>query len=289
MQRDERFSDLSANFWANVKLLSQHIGYTERSKKSRSSQIKIPSINEIEKAYVELRLDRNALTAMENEKSLLDQLVLYFTFRADVLNNSVSSSLMNKEEANVKFQELFKDYKELKLDCPLPLNKQKGEKSGYALLTCMVNILIAKELKSLNCNYDPHSLSYFMKDSFLVRTLSRRIDGAFPDIINPISVWEIKEYYNTTTFGSRIADAIYETIMDGMELKELYEKTSIKVNHILIVDAYNTWWQMGKSYLCRMIDMLNMGLVSEIIFGKEILTRIPALAKEWAATVDSRK
>ncbi|MBK8394986.1 MAG: hypothetical protein IPL26_07025 [Leptospiraceae bacterium] len=54
---------------------------------------------------------------------------------------------MNKEEADAKFQELLKDHIKLKLNCPLPENKQKNEKSGYALLTCMVNILIAKELK----------------------------------------------------------------------------------------------------------------------------------------------
>ncbi|MBK8394987.1 MAG: hypothetical protein IPL26_07030 [Leptospiraceae bacterium] len=62
---------------------------------------------------------------------------------------------------------------------------------------------------------------------------------------------------------------VYETIMDGMELNEPYDKTSIRVNHLLIVDAYDTWWIKKKSYLCRMIDMLNMGLVSEVIFEKK--------------------
>ena len=286
MKANDLFLNSNPDFWANVKLLSQHIGYTQRGK---NSLIKIPSSSDIKNAYKELSLDELALTSKKDNKILIDQLLKYFEYRANVLNETVSKNLMNKEEADAKFQELLKDHIKLKLNCPLPENKQKNEKSGYALLTCMVNILIAKELKKLNCNYDPHSLSYFTKDSYLVRTLSRRIDGAFPDIINPISLWEIKEYYNTTTFCSRIADGVYETIMDGMELNELYDKTSIRVNHLLIVDAYDTWWIKGKSYLCRIIDMLNMGLVSEVIFGKEIFSRLPILAKEWTFLYNKSK
>lgn len=286
MKANKIFLNSSPDFWANVKLLSQHIGYTQRGK---NSLIKIPTSIEIKNAYKELSLDELALTSEKDNKILIDLLLNYFEYRANSLNNIVSNNLMNKEEATSKFKELLKEHKNLKLNCPLPENKQKNEKSGYALLTCMVNILIAKELKKLNCNYDPHSLSYFIKDSYLVRTLSRRIDGAFPDIINPISLWEIKEYYNTTTFGSRIADGVYETIMDGMELNELYDKTNIKVDHLLIVDAYDTWWLKGKSYLCRMIDMLNMGLVSEVIFGKEIFSRLPILVKEWIKVYENSK
>lgn len=53
-----------------------------------------------------------------------------------------------------------------------------------------------------------------------VRTLARRVDGAFPSVINPVAIWEVKEYYHTTTFGSRVADGVYETLLDGMELED---------------------------------------------------------------------
>lgn len=49
-------------------------------------------------------------------------------------------------------------------------------------------------------------------------TLARRVEGAFPSPVNPVAVWEIKEYYYTTTFGSRVADGVYESLLDGMEL-----------------------------------------------------------------------
>jgi len=31
-------------------------------------------------------------------------------------------------------------------------------------------------------------------------------------------------YYYTTTFGSRVEDGVYETLLDGMELEELREQ-----------------------------------------------------------------
>ncbi len=126
-------------------------------------------------------------------------------------------------------------------------------------------------------------LTSFVRDGIPVRTLSRRVDGAFPSTINPVALWEIKEYYFTTTFGSRIADGVFETMLDGMELRELRENEDIRCRHYLMVDAYDTWWGMGKSYLCRLVDMLHMGLVDEILFEREVVERIPVLVTEWIA------
>ena len=114
-----------------------------------------------------------------------------------------------------------------------------------------------------------------------VRTLARRIDGAFPSTINPIAVWEIKEYYYTTTFGSRVADGVYETLLDGMELEELREHEGIEIKHYLMLDAHYTWWDCGRSYLCRVLDMLHMGYVDEVLFGSEVIERLPSLVKQW--------
>ena len=110
------------------------------------------------------------------------------------------------------------------------------------------------------------------------------MDGCFPEINNPIAVWEVKEYYWTTTFGSRIADGVYETLLDGMELEDLSEREETDVYHLLAVDAYYTWWNCGKSYLCRIVDMLNMGYVSEVLFGREVTDQLPAIVAQWTET-----
>ncbi len=38
---------------------------------------------------------------------------------------------------------------------------------------------------------------------------------------------------------------------------------------------------MGKSYLCRICDMLHQCLLTEALFGKEAAERIPHIVKEW--------
>jgi hypothetical protein len=98
----------------------------------------------------------------------------------------------------------------------------------------------------------------------------------------------IKEYYYTTTFGSRVADGVYESLLDGLELENLREEEGIDAKHYLMVDAHDTWWNDGKSYLCRIIDMLHMGYVDEVLFGREVIQRLPAIVREWVKIASQR-
>ncbi len=115
------------------------------------------------------------------------------------------------------------------------------------------------------------------------------MDGAFPSAINPIAIREIKEYYYTTTFGSRVADGVYETLLDGMELEELRGRESINIRHYLMVDSWFTWWNCGKAYLCRIFDMLHMGYVDEVLFGREVVEEMPRIVQEWVVANRVRK
>lgn len=133
----------------------------------------------------------------------------------------------------------------------------------------------------LPCDYDPGELTTITRGGDPLRTLARRVDGAFPSPINPIAIWEIKEYYYTTTFGSRVADGVYETLLDGMEIEELREHERIDVKHYLMADAHFTWWKCGKAYLCRMFDMLHMGYADEILFGREVVEEMPRIVSQW--------
>ena len=78
-----------------------------------------------------------------------------------------------------------------------------------------------------------------------------------------------------------MADGIYESLLDGLELEELREHEGIDIKHYLIVDAYETWWNKGKSYLCRIVDMLHMGYIDEVLFGFEVVERLPEIVDEW--------
>jgi hypothetical protein len=49
----------------------------------------------------------------------------------------------------------------------------------------------------------------------------------------------------------------------------------LEVKHYRMGDSHYTWWACGRSYLCRIIDMLHMGYVDEVLFGAEVLERLP--------------
>ncbi len=118
-------------------------------------------------------------------------------------------------------------------------------------------------------------------NQYPISIFARRVDGAFPSIENPLAIWEIKEYYYTKTFGSRVADGIYETLLDGMEIEDLRKNVGIDTKHYLMIDDHFTWWKCGRSYLCRVFDMLHMGYVDEVLFGYEVIERLPGIVKSW--------
>lgn len=280
MKADIKFKGLNPEFWAVVKLLSQRLGYTIRKTKSNpNGGFIIPTSEDIVSVFKKEELEFDHLVLEDFKLTQYGQLIVdYFNYRRDVLQNNVESNLMNASEA----RNLYNSYKNKRsFNCPLPYNKQKGDKYDKAFLTCLVNMLIEDNIEGNKCDYDPREITSISIDGYLKRIFSRRVDGAYPSVKNPIALWEIKEYYYTTTFGSRIADGVYETQLDGWELYEANLNLDTEVNHLLIVDAYDTWWNKGKSYLCRLIDILHMGLVDEVIFGKEVIKRIPILVKEW--------
>lgn len=279
MRADSRFLSESKPFWANVRTIGQALGYTVRG----SGQVRVYSIAEMAAAMTQVGLRSEHLIGPSGPTVLGAALEAYFTYRADTLNRVVEPLLMDAPEAKKLFAKL---YRQLKPKCPIPLNKQKGTKAGPALLTGLVNMLLEQALKPLPIDYDPRELTTATRNGAPLRTLARRVDGAFPATVNPIAIWEIKEYYHTTTFGSRVADGVYETLLDGMELQELREHEGIQIEHLLVLDSHFTWWECGRSYLCRVVDMLNMGSVTEVIFGKEVLTRLPQLASEWRVSFE---
>jgi hypothetical protein len=267
-----RFLNKPKSFWASVRSLSQQVGYSKRD------TIIVPSVKQMASAFTKLDLDPTRIFHNGAPTDLANELHDYFKERARVLVNEVEPKLLNAEQAKALFE---KTRAEFEHKCPIPMNKQKGEKRAEAFLTALVNMMVERHAEGLPCDYDPRELTTITHGGEPWRTLARRVDGAFPSPINPIAIWEIKEYYYTTTFGSRVADGVYETLLDGMELEELREHEGIDVKHYLMTDAHFTWWKCGKAYLCRMFDMLHMGYADEILFGREVVEEMPRIVSEW--------
>lgn len=275
MKANPQFSKQPMSFWANVRAISETAGYTVRGK----GIVKAPTIEEMKLAMQVRKLNTNHLVSEDGSITTFGELLqAYFKYRADVLNEHAEPRLMNVEQAKSEFEKLAQ---KLQPTCPMPMNKQKGSMKAEAYLTCLVNMIIESKTREFGCDYDPRMLTTITDAGKPLRTLARRLDGAFPSTVNPIAVWEIKEYYYTTTFGSRVADGVYETLLDGMELTELREHESVHVLHYLMIDAYYTWWNCGRSYLCRILDSLHMGYIDEVLFGREVIERLPSIVDEW--------
>lgn len=267
MKANSDFSNLSNDFWGYIRFLGDRLGYSNYKKATT-----IYSKEQILSCF-------NGYDIKISEP-MLDRVIEYTQYRKDVLNDFVQNKLMDKNRAEQKYEEyksnFIKKYGEI--TSPQPMNKQKGDKKKPAFFTCAINLITESAINDFNaehgtnitCDYDPQHLTFIKADDdsgYLKETLSRRFDGAIPSVDTPYSIWEIKEYYYTTSFGSRIADGVYETLLDGHEIKMI---SGDKPIHNFLVDGYYTWWIQGKSYLCRIIDALNMGYVNEVVFGSEI-------------------
>lgn len=302
MKPQQRFLKQDKVFWAHVRSVSQHLGYTinrewapqefrtfkngmtkpkKRKKVKIPPRILVPTLDEISKALTELKLRSDHIAAEDGKSTEFGALLLdYFEHRANIINTLVQPNLMDASAAKELYEKVLADGPAARR--PVPMNKQKGEKKAPAYLTALVNLLIERHSAGFSCNFDPLELTSVTRDRLPVRTLARRVDGAFPQVINPVAIWEIKEYYYTTSFGSRVADGIYESLLDGLELEELAASEKIDVKHYLIIDSHYTWWMTGgRPYLCRIVDMLHMGYVDEVLVGREVVTRLPELVGEW--------
>lgn len=270
MKANSLYQNKSLGFWGYVKFLSDKLGYSDR----KNSQLKNYTLTEsitILKKY-NIQFSSHELTEIIN----------YLNYRSNVLNNIVQHQLMDIDEVTTVYNDISSSLNLKEFKCKLPYNKQKGDKKNLAFFTCIINLITEQTLNNFNLqnplnisfDSDPQTLTSMLdNDNKIITTLSRRYDGALPSTISPLAVWEIKEYYYTTTFGSRIADGIYETSLDGFEINQL--DIPFKPKHYYFIDSKNTWWKLGKSYLCRIIDLLHIGQVSEVFFGKEILTQWP--------------
>lgn len=272
MEPVEEYKDRPKEFWALVKWVSQELKYSERGTK----RPKRYDSGQIVSALRSGGLDPSGF------EPAVDLAAKYSHVRADLLEEIVEPNLMSRDEAADEFEII-----RARVDPPeflLPMNKQKKEKRHHAYLTCIVNMLTYEVLESRGTGaefvHDPRSPLTFAKDGMPQRTLFRWMDGAYPDVNHPVAAWEIKEYYGTKTFGSRVADGVYETALDGYELNELLEE-GVEVEHHLFLDDRFTWWECGRSYLCRIVDMLHMGLLDQAFFGREAISKWPSIVRSW--------
>lgn len=292
MRPNRLYTGRSSRFWAHVKYISEEVGYAERGKLGacthcgairNATKVKgIRALYECNQCSLRfavsgpLRTYTAAQTvaalrelSLSADHNLIAEVLEYLNWRAEELNNKIATKFMNREQAAKEYDAVLRKTKPKK---PPAKNKQTEEKNHPAYLSGIVSMIAESVVGPDGYVNDPQRLSLLTSNGQLDEIFSRRFDGAFPSIENPRAIWEVKEYYGTTTFGSRVADGVYETLLDGYEIEGVRTRHSRDIAHFLFIDDHFTWWICGKSYLCRMIDMLHTGHVDEIFFGREVLT-----------------
>lgn len=257
MRANPVYSKRDARFWAHAKFISERVGYSKRG----SGQLRTYAPVDVRTFFDEFGLDI--------DDKLLADVLGYLNWRAKVLNEQIAPRFMDREQAAAEFKKLRAQVQPKK---PLPMNKQKGDKRHPAYLAGIVAMIAESVVGAAGFLDDARQLAIVTQNNQLREIFSRRYDGALPDTRNPRAVWEIKEYYGTKTFGSRVADGVYETLLDGYEINDVATRNNGRIEHFLFIDDRFTWWDCGRSYLCRMIDMLHTAHVDEIFFGREVLT-----------------
>ena len=278
MQANPKYLNKDSSFWAYVKLLSEKLGY------SKNGELLVHT-----KPAAEAKLKQLDINI---EEDILEQALEYIEYRAELLTEN-KGYLMDGATAAERYKYLTDKFPTDTYTSTAPMNKQSDEKKQVAYLTGITNILTESTIREfadknnliygtdIGFNHDPRAFSYVLNEERKLEGIfTRRFDGAIPDVNNAQLIWELKEYYYTTTFGSKISGAVYESQLDGYEAKTIEEETGVKVRHVLIIDSYSVWWEQGKPYFCRIADILNAGLVDEVIIGKELFERWPVIVNE---------
>lgn len=277
----ERFKGKDTHFWAHVKFISEVAGYSARRGKDQPIQLKLYTANDIIHAFQGRGLSTQVIASNGGLTAYGQELLDYLNTRKHLLETYAEPNLQNGDQAKAMYESIVAKYSNHSIT--IVSNRQARKIKHPLYLQNTVNILTEAVLGDITAfQPDPsHLLTIADNNNRLQRVLCRRLDGACPSTHNPKAIWECKEYYGTTTFGSRVADGVYESMLVGHELAEMRDTLGIDVKHYLFIDDYFTWWNLGRSYLCRLVDAIHIGQLDEVIFGKEVLTAWPNIIASW--------
>ena len=241
MIRFHEFENEPPEFWLRARFISEALGYTSNERGRAARRVMSYSRDDI------ISLFDSWDYAIELDE--VEKQSHYSLLRAEAADVA-RDNLMTAQEARESYRnvELIASqggftWRDLGIN--RPMNKQKGDKKDVSFLTGLVDLLTYSAIKGSGyiADYDPRALIKMVDDCGRLQGVSsRRFDGAINygnriAIENPVIVWEIKEYYYTTTFGSRISDGVYETRLDGFELNSFEQLAGHRPLHVLFTDS----------------------------------------------------
>ncbi len=102
MKPSNKYTGLDLEFWANVKLLNQRLGYFERkSKANPDPDFVIPTIAQVKETFEQEGLDYSKLIQNDKWTDFGKILFEYFQYRKKILNEKVKQNLMDVKSAKI--------------------------------------------------------------------------------------------------------------------------------------------------------------------------------------------
>lgn len=215
---------------------------------------------------------------LDKHSHMLDQLAWYTDFRREAGAELLSKARTEEqalEDFAVLSNEVVKRYGTQSTD--------HHQSSKVMVQTVAVLTEAACLDEGLNVDVDPQKRATIVSASH-IWTSPRRLDGALPSLLNPVGLWEIKEYWGGTSGGSKMSDAIYECQLVGAELRTFEDTGGPRVRHYAILDGAQQW-AARQSDLRRAVDLLCSGLLDELLVGEEVLQDWPRIVRELCALV----
>lgn len=255
-------------FWHVVRMLADQISARHRYAGAISPGEIIPILKAVDSEAAD-----GLVLYLNGHRDSLERLSAYWSRRREV-SELILATMRTEDEAK-------EDYATISDQALQSYGVQvEGYHKSSKVLVNTVDAIVYRERKAfrVDVNTNPQSRAAIVSDEH-IWVSPRRLDGAIPGLLNPVALWEIKEYWGVKSGGSKMSDAIYELQLVGAELRMFEDEFDIHVNHYAIIDGRQQW-ESRKSDIRRAVDLLYSGLLDELIVGREVITEWPRIVRE---------
>lgn len=152
MKPSASFLNLPMEFWGYVRFFSQECGYTERG----VDRVKVHRLKDAVRVLERKGLSVSPIVRKDGKPTAFgERLLKYFRYRAKKLHDYVEPRLMDADEAESVFEELYARIPSKNI----PMNKQKGEKKHPNYFAGIINMLVEDASGGKPCVYKPRKLA----------------------------------------------------------------------------------------------------------------------------------
>ena len=141
------------------------------------------------------------ITFLEDHPEYLRWIADHLQYRVET-ENYLTEQLRSEEESVADLRELGEV--EIRRYGTQSADHHQSSRAAVGAVDVITRMVCEEE--RIGVNVSPQSRAIVMTTD-LIWASPRRLDGALPGLINPVGIWEIKEYWGVKGGGSKMSDA----------------------------------------------------------------------------------